>query len=200
MFRPVFLLTLLLVAPAVAAEEMAPGGAYVSDPAHTSVTWRVGHFGMSHYTARFTKIAAELDWKPEAPEQSMLFVTIDPASVRTDFPFPEVEDFDGKIGTAADFLAGTPIRFASERIEVDGDDTGKVYGALTMRGETHPAVIDVTFNGSLASHPMTKVATLGFSGTMAINRSDWGFTFAVPAISDAVDVLIESEFKPQGAQ
>ncbi|MFD1810465.1 hypothetical protein ACFSHQ_27120 [Gemmobacter lanyuensis] len=29
-----------------------------------------------------------LDWKPEKPEQSALTVTIDPLSVRTDFPGP----------------------------------------------------------------------------------------------------------------
>ncbi|MBB4121095.1 YceI family protein [Martelella radicis] len=191
------LLALLFALPANAAEEQAaPAGHYLSDPAHTSVTWRVSHFGLSNYTARFTGISADLEWVPDAPEQSALAVAIDPASVRTDFPFPEEEDFDGKIGTDPAFLAGTPISFVSERIEVDGDRTGKVYGVLTMRGETHPAVIDVTFNGSMAEHPMTKHAALGFSGVMAVKRSDWGFDFAVPVVSDTVEVLIQSEFKP----
>lgn len=191
------LTTFLLTFPTLAlAADQAPSGRYEQDGAHTSVTWRIDHFGLSRYTARFTGARASLDWNREEPARSALIVEIDPRLIRTDFPFPEVEDFDAKIATGADFLAGGPIRFVSDRVAVHGDKTGRVFGQLTMRGQTHPAVMDVTFNGSMAEHPIEKIAKLGFSGHMLINRSDWGLTFAIPALGDAIDVSIEAEFKP----
>ncbi len=79
--------------------EPAPSGAYVSDQPHTSLTWKVSHFGLSNFTARFVGIDAQLGWNAEDPSLSTLTVAVDPRSVRTDFPFPEQEDFDAKIGT-----------------------------------------------------------------------------------------------------
>ncbi|MFD1810432.1 YceI family protein [Gemmobacter lanyuensis] len=76
----------------------SPGGAYKTDPSHSSLVWSLNHSGLSRYTARFTGVYARLDWKPEKPEQSALTVTIDPLSVRTDFPWAEMGDFDAEIG------------------------------------------------------------------------------------------------------
>jgi polyisoprenoid-binding protein YceI len=170
---------ILIACPAAAiAADAAPSGRYEQDGPHTSVTWRIDHFGLSRFTARFTGSKARLDWNGETPELSRLTVEIDPMQVRTDFPFPDVEDFDAKIG-------------------VDGEKTGRVFGDLTLRGETHPAVMDVTLNGSMAAHPFEKIAKLGFSGHMVVKRSQWGLTFAIPALSDDIDVAIETEFKPE---
>jgi polyisoprenoid-binding protein YceI len=188
---------ILIACPAAAfAADAAPSGTYEQDSPHTSVTWRIDHFGLSHFTARFIDSKARLDWNRETPEQSRLTVEIDPMQVRTDFPFPEVEDFDAKIGGDADFLAGAKIRFVSTKVVIDGEKTGRVFGDLTLRGETHPAVMDVTFNGSMAEHPIEKIAKLGFSGHLVVKRSQWGLNFAIPALSDDIDVAIETEFKP----
>ncbi len=193
------LIALMIAAPAMAdGPPPAPSGLYEQDSPHTSVTWKIDHFGLSHFTARFIDANARLDWNADEPELSKLTVEIDPTNVRTDFPFPEVEDFDGKIGGDPAFLAANPITFVSERIDITGENTGRVEGNLTMRGETHPAVMDVVFNGSLAEHPIEKIAKLGFSGHMTVKRSLWGLTFATPALSDDVEVAIEIEFKPAG--
>ncbi|SJZ94742.1 YceI family protein [Consotaella salsifontis] len=139
------LATALVIIPgtpqAEAESKPAPSGHYVADPAHTSLIWRISHFGLSHYTARLTGISAELDWNQQQPTQSKLTVAIDPASVKKEFPFPDVEDFDKKIGTEADFLAGKPITFVSRSIEQTGNDVGLVKGDLTFRGETHPMTL-----------------------------------------------------------
>ncbi|MEW5421601.1 YceI family protein [Amorphus sp. 3PC139-8] len=174
----------------------APSGHYIADPAHTSLVWRIGHFGLSHYTARLTAVTAELDWDQEQPSLSKLTVAIDPMSTRTEFPFPEVENFDEKIGTHPDFLAGQPITFVSRSIKQTGEDVGFIRGDLTFRGETHPMTLKVRYNGSMAEHPMEKVAKLGFSATGVVKRSDWGLDFAIPALSDEVELVIESEFMP----
>lgn len=192
-----FLLALAVpVAAQDAAPKPAPAGVYLSDPAHTSLTWRISHFGLSNYTARFTGIKARLDWNPAEPARSTLEVKVDPASVRTDFPFPEVEDFDRKIATAPEFLAGKDIVFVAKSIEVTGEATGRIAGDLTFRGETRPMTLDVRFNGSMAEHPMDKKAHLGFSATGTVRRTDWGLDFAAPVLGEDVELLIETEFLP----
>ncbi|KQW31241.1 hypothetical protein ASE36_02915 [Rhizobium sp. Root274] len=193
-------LAFFLLAPVptvlAAQDATAPTGVYVTDPAHTSLTWKISHFGLSHYTARFTGIEARLAWNAEEPESSVLKVSIDPMSVKTDFPFPDVEDFDSKIGSGADFLAAKPIAFETRSITVTGEGQATVTGDLTFRGETHPASLDVHFNGSVAEHPMDKQPRLGFSATGVVHRTDWGLGFSVPALGEDVDILIEAEFVP----
>ena len=178
------------------AGDAAPAGAYKTDPSHSSFNWSFSHFGLSHYTARFTKVDARLDWNPGKPEASTLSVTVDPLSVRTDFPWPDKVDFDAKIGGDETFLAGKPITFVSKTVRVTGERTGKVEGLLTFRGETHPATLDVTFNGSMAEHPMMGIPKVGFSATGSIRRSQWGLDFAIPDLGDEVTFAIETQMVP----
>ncbi len=196
------ILSLALSTTAVfaAATDPAPGGAYKTDPSHSSFNWSFNHSGLSHYTARFTKVDARLDWKPEQPEASTLSVTIDPLSVRTDYPWPEVVNFDAEIGGEENFLAAKPITFVSKAIRVTGQNTGTVEGLLTFRGETHPATLDVTFNGSMAEHPMMGVPKIGFSATGSILRSEWGLDFAIPELGDEVTFAIETQLVPADYQ
>lgn len=174
----------------------APAGTYVTDPAHTSVTWSLDHSGLSHWTARFVDVHGTLDWKPEDPAASTLRVEIDPRSVRTDFPAPEETDFDGMIATSDDFLAGKPIVFVSTSVEVTGENHGLVHGDLSFRGETHPVRLDVTFNGSMAEHPFAKEPKIGFSATTHFDRSDWGLAILTPFIGDRIDLVVETQLKP----
>ncbi|GMB79291.1 YceI family protein [Shinella zoogloeoides] len=191
-----FALALGTTAVVAAPTDPAPGGAYKTDPSHSSFNWSFNHSGLSHYTARFTGVDARLDWKPEKPEASTLSVTIDPLSVRTDYPWPEKVDFDKEIGGEETFLAAKPITFVSKSIHVTGERTGTVEGLLTLRGETHPARLDVTFNGSMAEHPMMGVPKIGFSATGSIRRSEWGLDFAIPELGDEVTFAIETQMVP----
>ncbi len=177
----------------------APSGAYVSDPAHSSVIWKVNHLGLSNYTARFTRMTAELDWHAERPETSSVAATIDPLSVQTNFPFPEREDFDKEIGTEGRFLAGKPIRFVSKEITAIDSHHGTVAGDLTFRGETHPAVLNVTFNGSMARQPAADSPKIGFSAELIFKRSEWGLAPKIKSVGDEVTVVIETELQPAQA-
>jgi len=174
----------------------APAGTYSIDPTHASVTFKVAHLGLSSYTARFTKIDATLKFDPAHPEGAKLTVSIDPASIRTDYPFPEKENFD-KVLAESDkwFNAGKfkAITFASTGIKMTGDKTADVTGTLTLLGVAKPVTMKVTFNKGYASHPMSKKAALGFSGTATVKRSEFGMTNLVPFVGDDVAVLIEAE-------
>jgi polyisoprenoid-binding protein YceI len=179
--------------------DTAPSGAYVSDPAHSSVIWKVNHLGLSHYTARFTRMTAELNWNAEHPETSSVVATIDPLSIQTNFPFPEREDFDKEIGTEDRFLGGKPIRFVSKEIKVTDPHHGTVAGDLTFRGQTYPAVLNVTFNGSIARQPAVNSPKIGFSGELTFKRSEWGLAPNIRSVGDDVTVIIETELQPPHA-
>lgn len=77
-----------------------------------------------------------------------------------------------------------------------GENTGTVEGLLTFRGETHPATLDVTFNGSMAKHPRMGVPKIGFSATGRIRRSEWGLDFAIPELGDIITIAIETQMVP----
>ncbi|NKC34330.1 YceI family protein [Falsiroseomonas selenitidurans] len=185
-----------LAAPrAQPVEVAAPSGRYAIDPAHASVTWRLNHWGLSQYTARFTRFDATLDFDAAQPTQSRLSVAIDPLSVRTDFVGPK--DFDAEIARDANFLnagAHPRIGYVSRSIEMTGARTARMRGDLTLLGVTRPVEMEVRFNGSFAEHPIEKVAALGFSGRATLRRSAFGMGFLVPNIGDEVEILVEAEF------
>ena len=178
----------------------APAGTYRLDPAHASLTWRVKHLGLSNYTARFTRLTAELTYDPEDPTRSRLTATVDPRSIRTDdYRAPE-KDFDKELREDANFFQAAKfpeIRFVSSRIERTGERTGRMTGDLTLLGVTKPVTLDVTFNAGYREHPMNKRPALGFSATGSLNRSEWGMTHLVPLVGDEVSLQIEAEFVPR---
>jgi polyisoprenoid-binding protein YceI len=181
-------------AAAQAAKIDVPAGEYVLDKTHASIIWKVTHLGLSHYTARFTGFDMVLMLDPVTPAKSTIAVTIDPRSVKTDFPFPEKEDFDKVI--AEKFLqAGDhpAITFQSSSLKATGAKTGKLTGNLSMMGVTKPVVLDVTLNGAMV-HPFRKIPVVGFSATGKFNRSDFGSTVLQGPIGDEVTVIIEAEF------
>lgn len=190
-------LALIAVAAPAAAQGAkidAPAGEYVLDKTHASITWKVTHLGLSNYTARFTGFDMALVLDPATPTRSTISVTIDPRSVKTDFPFPEKEDFDKVI--AEKFLAAgdhPTITFQSTGLKATGARTGKLTGNLTLMGVTKPVTFDVTLNGAMV-HPFRKIPVVGFTATGSFKRSEFGSTVLQGPIGDEVTVIIEAEF------
>src|SRR5579871_2891735 len=63
-----------------------PAGKYTVDKPHASLVFRVSHMGFSHWTARFTRFDANLQFDPAKPATSRIDVKIDPASITPDNP------------------------------------------------------------------------------------------------------------------
>ena len=183
----------LISAPAFAQQmtqdpTAAPAGTYHLDPKHASVTLKLSHMGLSYYTMRFDKIAADYNYDPANPAGSRIQVSIDPASIDTDnAPFNQeiAEQFleAGKYPT---------IRFVSTAVHPGAGGKGEVVGDLTFHGVTRPITLDVIFNGT--GKGMTGEQRMGFSGVATVHRSDFGVTKYVPLVGDDVTVLIETEF------
>lgn len=67
-----------------------------------------------------------------------------------------------------------------------------MVGDLTLRGVTRPVTMEVEFNQ--AGPSMGNVYKTGFDGEARIKRSEFGVNFAIPAVSDEVELHIAGEF------
>jgi polyisoprenoid-binding protein YceI len=176
-----------------------PAGAYKLDKTHASLIFRVDHLGFSRYTSAFQTFDAELQIDPSAPASAKVSATIDASSLRLENPpagFTET-----LLGPEWLDAAKYPqITFTSTSVEVNGDQTAKITGDLSLHGVTKPVVLEARFNGGYAGHPMDPNARIGFSATGSFNRSDFGVSYGIPlpgttmGVSDKVEVIIEAEF------
>ena len=180
----------------------APSGDYTLDKNHSSLTLRADHFGLSHYTLRFTNLDGTLTFNAEDPALSTVTATAQTNSVQTDYPGTD-RDFNAELQNSQWFDAATypAITFSSTSVERTGPNTGRLTGDLAIRGQTHPVTFDVTYNSSYARHPMgPQISLIGFSAHAVVRRSQYGLNVLLPAtgtdvgVADEVDVNIEAEF------
>jgi polyisoprenoid-binding protein YceI len=177
-----------------------PAGKYTLDKPHASLIFRVSHMGFSHWTARFSRFDADLQFDPAHPSVSKVSVSIDPASIAPENPPP---GFIAQLSGAQFLNVGDFPRmtYRSTRVEPVGKNGLRIYGDLTLHGTTKPVVLDATYNGGYIGHPMDPQARIGFSAHGTLKRSDFGMSFGIPqpgstmGVGDAVDFTIEAEFK-----
>lgn len=198
MFRPfvVALAFVLLTAPMASAApstnpEDMPAGTYVVDKTHASLIARVKHMGLSDYTMRFTGFDATYSWDPKSPQTAQVEATFQAASLDTGEPKFSSE-FAEKF---LDAKANPTIRFVSTSIVQTSPGKGTMTGDLTLRGETRPLTLDVTFQGYASGMAGQRS---GFSARGVIKRSDFGSTFLLNLplafVGDEVELILELEF------
>lgn len=182
-------------APAANPERAAllarqPAGVYEVEPTHTSVHFRLSHWGLSQYTARFDKISGTIDFNPTNPTASSADISIEPASISTGLP-----EFNNKL--ANDIFkanAGGTIRFVSTGLTATSATTGVMTGNLTMAGATHPVTLSVQFNGGQPNPFAAGRQSIGFSARGTLQRSQWDIRNWIPNVGDEVEVIVEAEF------
>ena len=191
--RPATVVLALLAWPAAAAAASTnpadlPAGHYRLDPAHTSVTARVRHLGVSNYLVRFDRMQGDFDWDPAHPEATRLQASVDVTSfdVGADYSRKFADEFlDAKAFSQATFIATSLVPSA------DGK-TGALTGDLTLMGVTKPVTFEVTFVG--VGHGLPFGALAGFSAVTTIRRSDFGSRYVLAFVGDEVSLDIEAEF------
>jgi polyisoprenoid-binding protein YceI len=188
--------------PAPGTRANVPAGDYTLDKAHGSLIFRVSHLGFSHYTARFKRFDARLKFNPADLAASQLTATVDARSIETDYPDPAKIDFNAQLQNDKwlDTAKFPEMTYRSTRVEVTAPNALRVTGDLTLRGVTHPVVLDVTYNGGYAGYPFDPHARIGFSAHGTLKRSEFGMSYGIPApgsnlgVGDDVEVIIEAEF------
>ena len=142
------------------------------DPAHTAVTFTTRHMMVTTVHGRFAPPTGKLEFDPANPAASYVEAEIDAKTVSTG-----VDQRDNHL-RSADFLEVEKfptITYKSTKIEVTGENEGKITGDLTIHGVTHPVTLNVEHLGVVDSPFGDKRA--GFTASTKINREDWGLTY-----------------------
>lgn len=195
-------------APAAAADMASltvPAGTYKLDPNHATVEMRVMHLGLAPYVTRFTRVDATLTLDPQDLSKSAVAVTIDPSSIRTDFtgdykgthkdsPFGSFEEALARDAKFLNADVHKEIAFTSTKVEDLRGNKLRVAGNLTFLGQTHPVILDAEITGSVAKHPFTQRAVVGFSAVTRFNRSQWGMTGTQAWLGDEITLEFFGEF------
>ncbi|MDR2872515.1 MAG: YceI family protein [Xanthomonadaceae bacterium] len=162
---------------------------YTIDPTHTDVLAQWSHFGFSNPSAHFGQVEGTLIYDADDAAASSVEVTIPMASLNSFVPKLDEHMKGVRFFDVAKFPNAT---FKSTQVEALGGGRLKVTGDLTLKGVTHPVTLDAVLNG-IGEHAMHKRQAIGFDATAEIQRSDFGITEFIPAVSDAVRLRITTE-------
>ncbi len=166
-------------------------GNYVVEPSHTQVLFSVVHLGLTDYYGVFPDSSGTLYLDKSDPTKSQVDVKTEIATLRT-----TSTALDAKL-KGADWLNAArypEMEFRSTRVIRTGANTATIEGLLTLHGETHPLTLRGTYNGTLLS-PFSGKYQVGFQLAGTLRRSDWGVGNLVPAVSDAVQLIIGATFE-----
>jgi polyisoprenoid-binding protein YceI len=167
-----------------------PGGVYVLDNRHTSITFKISHLGFSHFTGRFDKVEGSFDFNPQSPLESLVDVTIYPGSIDTNDAELD-EDLRGE--NWFDTLKFPRAAFHATQIDVTGENRARITGDFSMHNITHRLVLDAVVVGA-GDVPFSNAHVIGFSASGEFDRSDYGISNLEPMVGDEVTLQIETEF------
>ena len=185
--------TAILVALAATAGLAAEP--YKVEKTHADLLFDIDHAGFTRKHGSFHNLDATLQYDAQHPEQSHVSVTVQVDSIDTGFTLRDQELKGEKFFDAAKYPV---MRFESIRVTPGPNHTLVVEGDLTLHGVTRPLTLHATLNKS-APNPFDRKATLGFSATGSLKRSDFGVSSFVPMIGDEVRIEIEAEFNQKAS-
>lgn len=172
----------------------AATGRYTLDPAHTAVLARVPHMNFSISVLRFDNVSATLDWNPDDPAASKLEAVVQIESIST--PAAGFTDYL----YSADYLNTAEFpeaRFISTGFTAESETAGTVTGDLTIMGQTHPAVFDVTLIGAGRGYAGDENGNpfitdlIGMTAVTTIDPQAYGLN---PFFTDPIEIQIDAEF------
>src|SRR6266478_7034424 len=154
MTRSVLPLALLLPAALSLAGQAAPQAAtppttnrWSPDPVHSAVAFRVRHLGITWVNGTFGQWTIDLNYDPTRPEAASVTAHLQTASITTG---NDRRDTDLRQNYLV--VDSFPeITFTSTRVERGAPDHLKITGNLTIRGVTHPVVLDAEVGGVVAT-------------------------------------------------
>jgi polyisoprenoid-binding protein YceI len=171
-----------------------PAGAYRLDPNHATVLFRIRHMELAWLTARFDDKDATLELDSNDPSRSRLSASVGAASVSSGVASQQGEGrFDHTLARVLGADTTPRISFTSTAIHRTGAHSAQVTGDLTLNGQTHPATLDVTFDGGRVDPLRGGSMVLGFSAHGSIDRSQWGVNNWSAFVGNEVQIVIEAE-------
>ena len=176
----------------------ATAATYSFHPGHTEVRFYWSHAGVSEQSGEWTIVTGSVEFDQDNLEATTVSVTIQADSVNTG-----VSRLDDDLRSERFFdTASYPeITFVSTGTTQTGLNSVRVTGDLTIKGITHPLVLDVDLV-HFGDHPMGQFSPtfegkwLGIRATGTLIRSAFGVGFGAPLNSDRIRLEISTEMKP----
>lgn len=181
----------MLVAEAPIAPQAIQAGSYKVESNHTLARFTVNHFGFNDFFGVIPGASGTMSLNPKSLASAKLDISLPVSAIST-----TNSTLDGEL-KSADWLDAAQyptIRFVSDKVVQTGPRTARISGTITMHGVSKPLTLDATLGGA-GVNPMDKAYTVGFSATGKLNRSDFGVTKYVPAVSDEVRLDITVAFE-----
>ena len=188
-----FSLALLALSMFSVGQVQAEPADWEIDPEHFSIAFEAGHVGYQKQLGLFLEGSGSFRYDPEARELSSGRVEIQAGSI-----FTNLNARDNHL-RGRDFLNArrNPLIVFEATEYAPGDDavSGTLTGNLTLLGESHPVVLDVTINKQ-AEYPFGhRRETLGISAHTTILRSLWGMDYGVEGDLVGDEVTLRFEFE-----
>ena len=173
----------------------APRG-YTIDPDHFAIGFQVEHLGYADVIGLFLRASGRFEYDEAARtlKSGRVVVAADSVFSNHDARDRHVRDSDFLDAKKHPEIVFEATAF-EPGVERDGRLEGKLAGHLSLLGQTHPVVLDVTLNKA-ATYPFGhRKHTLGISARTTIERSRWGMDYGVSRgmVGDAVELRFELE-------
>ena len=183
---------LVMLALLVGTGLAAPAGAWAADryeidPAHTSITFKIEHAGISWVQGRFDEFSGKCAIDENDPGKSTFEKTIRTASINTnvakrDDHLRSADFFEVKRFPEMTFKS-TAVKKVAAGLEVTGD--------FTLHGVTKP--VTFTLQGGKKAEFPKGTQRIGFFTEFKLKRSDFGMTTMIPDVGDEVRIAIGLE-------
>ncbi|HSC35056.1 MAG TPA: YceI family protein [Thermodesulfobacteriota bacterium] len=174
------------------SESRAEAAAYVIDPDHSQVLFKVKHMGISTVTGRFDLIEGSYTFDDTDISKSSVETTITTASINTN---KQKRDDHLKSPDFLDVTKNPTITFKSKEVKKGDGEDFIIVGDLTINGVTKQVELDAEYGGK-AQDPMGNERT-AFTAETKIDRKDFGITWNKTLDSGGLvvgdDVKIELE-------
>ena len=180
--------TAVVLASLIAGTAYAAPETYTVDPTHTFPSFEINHLGFSTQRGRFNKTTGSIVLD-RAAKKASVDISIDTNSISTG-----LEKLEAHL-RAEDFfnVAKYPaITFKSTGAKFDGDKLASLSGDLSMHGVTKPVTLTLSAFHCGYNQAYKKDAC-GADAVTTIKRSDFGISYALPAVGDEVKLLIQIE-------
>jgi polyisoprenoid-binding protein YceI len=161
---------------------------YAVDANHTHVTFSFNHLGFSTFYGKIPAKSGTITLD-SAQKTGAAEVVFDLDEIATG-----VDKFDDHL-ESKDFFdtdKHPTATFKATKFTFDGEQPATIVGDLTIKGVTKPVTLNVT-GFKCGQHPMAKVPACGANAKGTIKRSDFGLTYALPAVPDEIGLDIEIE-------
>jgi polyisoprenoid-binding protein YceI len=168
----------------------APGRAadtYTVDNVHSSVLFRVKHFGAGYIYVRFNDLSGTFAFDDKDPAACSFHMQVKSASVDSNNPKRDAHLKSPDFFNAKEFPR---ISFKSTQVKLVDAQIYQVTGDLTLLGVTKPVQVRIERVGTTKTPQGYRT---GIETTFTIKRSDFGMKFMPDALGDDVRVTVASE-------